>query len=87
MSARLEEPVPFHRAGDCPGCVARQRQREHLSGEGTAERQNYRPSAAAWPAGPYLRRMSFLTFVTPPTPRVTSTALYILAWVLTKPLN
>jgi len=52
-----------------------------------AERQNYRPSAAAWPAGPYLRRMSFLTFVTPPTPRVTSTALYILAWVLTKPLN
>jgi hypothetical protein len=35
----------------------------------------------------YLSRMSFLTFVTPLTLRATSAALYILAWVLTKPLN
>lgn len=39
------------------------------------------------PARPYLSRMSFLTDFTPLTPRVTSSALLISAWVLTKPLN
>ena len=35
----------------------------------------------------YFNRMSFLTDVTPLTPRVISTALLILAGELTKPLN
>ena len=35
----------------------------------------------------YLSRMSFLTDVTPWTARVTSTAVLMLAWELTKPLS
>jgi hypothetical protein len=36
---------------------------------------------------PYLRRMEFVTDFTPLTLRVTSTALSMSAWELTKPLN
>jgi len=39
------------------------------------------------PVHPYFSRISFLTDVTPPTPRATSTALLIFAWEVTKPLN